>query len=425
MGNSTAKGSGNVDKSRTKKFPAKVRLASQLTRRDFDFVPNFILVGDSVLDNQNWVSNKKSKTPNDVANQLNTALKQIDKDWEACATNLAIDGSTTHGLLNNLTVTQKKLHSKKSLHRHLKLVESTLTSTTDGKSNINTTVDDTKQDSKGNDKDKKNQSSENKDSGDKVNSDVDDKDQAKHVQHDNDEKMDSVRVHMHDDNLKNGRKNIVILSIGGNDVIAALGGKFFSLYQQFEKEKKEKKEAKKLALEKTIEFLNDKSKFYENYCKILDIIINECNVKDIIMVLVYEPYIGFCKSYSLNRDDLLVIIEWGAKMLFKIAQEHNLAIIDLSRTCDPFNKHHFSKASPIEPNEKGGSFLVDLVLYCISNYNEQKRNKDNGGDQNNSQKCSMIYYGNYDNNGRIIAQENTSKAREQYLNNKLAVHPSP
>ena len=152
------------------------------------------------------------------------------------------------------------------------------------------------------------------------------------------------------------------------------------------------------------------NEFMKAYESILKMLIND-NKCDVIIVFTYEPHIRFTDQHQMTRKELLNIMQWAAMQIFTIAEVYKLPIIDLSRTCNPYNFTHYSSASPIEPNEINGSFTAKLVLTVLSDY---KWDKD---------RCSKIYYGQNDDGNGIKMEENTAKNRNNYMKSKLSIHP--
>lgn len=154
------------------------------------------------------------------------------------------------------------------------------------------------------------------------------------------------------------------------------------------------------------------NEFMKSYKQILDILINECKC-DVILVFCHEPHIRFCKGHNVERNELLNIMNWAANQIFNIAQQYKLAIIDLSRTCNPYNIKHYSSASPIEPNEINGGFTSNLVMFALYDFE--------WNDQH--QRCSKIYYGQNDDGNGIKVELNTMETRSNYAKSKIAIHP--
>ena len=99
-------------------------------------------------------------------------------------------------------------------------------------------------------------------------------------------------------------------------------------------------------------------------------------------MLCCEPHETFFESQlHFSRDDLLLLVEWFAKFVFKIGETYKLPIIDLSRTMNPFDKSHYGQ-SPTQPSNKAGQFIVDLIVHVIAKF-----------DFESADRKAMIFYG--------------------------------
>lgn len=204
-------------------------------------------------------------------------------------------------------------------------------------------------------------------------------------------RFQSLQIYLESDNIDiTKEKPIIILSIGGNDVL----GYMYDIKQMSQKVLTDMKD----------------NEFIKSYKQILDILINECKC-DVIICFVYEPHIRFCQS--IERKELLKIFGWASNQIFTIAENYKLPIIDLCRTCNPYNDKHYSFASPIEPNEMNGSFTTNLVLHCLYDFEWNKHND----------RKSKIYFGQNDDGNGLQIEENTVQTRANYMQSKLAMHP--
>ena len=187
-------------------------------------------------------------------------------------------------------------------------------------------------------------------------------------------------------------KPIVLLSVGGNDVLG-------SMYEN--SDAFDKKVVNNL---KTQEFMN-------KYTDIINIILNDYKC-DIIVVFCYEPHCRFTKKYNIKRSQLLNIMEFAMKEIFKLCESKCIPIIDLARTTDTYDINHYSSASPIEPNENTGLLLTDLVLYLLCDY------------YGNNWDKSKIYFGRKNSNNPIQSRDNNDLERQNWLQNKLSITPN-
>ena len=74
-------------------------------------------------------------------------------------------------------------------------------------------------------------------------------------------------------------------------------------------------------------------------------------------------------------------MEWYAKYMFRIGENYNIPVIDLSRTMNPFDKSHYGQ-SPTQPSNKAGQFIVDLIVHSIANFNFES-----------ADRFAMVFYG--------------------------------
>eukprot|EP01084_Bolivina_argentea_P215910 366666_1 len=184
-------------------------------------------------------------------------------------------------------------------------------------------------------------------------------------------------------NIKNNEiKPTVVLSIGGNDIRVLLFD--FNLQK----------------------IMNGLETFYKNTQIIIEKILFDLKL-NLIPILCYEPYHDFAPSYGIKREQLLQIFNIGANKIFELCQTYSLPIIDLSRTFNPFDRNDYGSTS-IEPSNKSGQYIVDLIKYINQNFNF-KSNK----------KISKIYYGIKNNKKGIIVKENNKIERDSYLQQLL------
>jgi len=179
-------------------------------------------------------------------------------------------------------------------------------------------------------------------------------------------------------NINPDRKNYVVLSVGGNDCRVCLS----SLPKGWEAVWKEMN--------------NSDHNYTNNYKKIIDKL-SKMDLTGIILVSVYLPYIDFVKK---NYKEIEKVIEKSKKLLFKIAQEFNLPVIDLSKSFDNKNPTHYGREkgnSPIEPSNISSMFISNLVTYVINDFDFEGN-------------VSKIYYGQ---NLKNIKSVNNIEIKEQ------------
>lgn len=151
-------------------------------------------------------------------------------------------------------------------------------------------------------------------------------------------------------NLNLNRKNYVVLSVGGNDGRVCLP----SLPKGWEAVWKEMN--------------NSHHNYTNNYKKIVDKL-SKMDLTGIILVSVYMPYIDFVQKKEYK--EIKKVLEKSKQLLFKIAREFNLPVIDLSKSFNNKDPTHYGKGngnSPIEPSNISSMFISNLVTYVINNF---------------------------------------------------------
>lgn len=144
----------------------------------------------------------------------------------------------------------------------------------------------------------------------------------------------------------------VVLSIGGNDARVSLLSNSGDI--------------KKVLID-----LQDS--FIDNYSKAIDSVL--LFNKQIIIVIVYRPGPGFL----LELDQTSVLFSKLVPNMLTESRVRKLPVIDLSRTFNPLDKSHYG-STPIEPSNKSGLFIVDLIETVLRDFNYEKDE-------------SKIYYG--------------------------------
>lgn len=142
------------------------------------------------------------------------------------------------------------------------------------------------------------------------------------------------------------KKNIAILSVGGNDArinLHLLPYGWQNVWKQMQKQQ-----------------------FVENYVKIIEQL-NQLNT-DVILVFVYKPYQDF---YPQFQSELFKLMANVKEIMSQIAKKYKLPMIDLSMTFDPTNPTHYgigNGSSPIEPSNQSSQFIANLIKHVIDNY---------------------------------------------------------
>merc|ERR1712228_279313 len=178
-------------------------------------------------------------------------------------------------------------------------------------------------------------------------------------------------------------KPTVVLSIGGNDVRVLLYN--FSMQNM----------------------MSGLEKLRQNMQKIVEKLLFDFKL-NVVPVLCYEPYQDFATQHGLKREQLLQIFNIGATKIFELCETYSLPVIDLSRTFNTFDRSHYGSTS-IEPSNKSGQFIVDIIQFINDNY-----------PFNSDVKSSKIYYGLKSDKDGIVQQDNNKSARDEYLQQLLA-----
>lgn len=184
------------------------------------------------------------------------------------------------------------------------------------------------------------------------------------------------------------RKNYVVLSVGGNDSRVCLP----SLPQGWEKVWEEMN--------------NPKHNYTNNYKKIVNKLL-EMNLTGIILVSVYLPYVDFVgtKDYL----EISKVLEKSKELLFKIAHEFNLPVIDLSKSFDNKNRTHYG-STYIEPSNISSMFIANLVTYVINDFDFEGN-------------VSKIYSGQNLKNITSVNNINTKKQNESITKPEMMMIP--
>lgn len=147
-------------------------------------------------------------------------------------------------------------------------------------------------------------------------------------------------------NKNPSKKNVAVLSVGGNDArvcLYCLAQGWQGVYNKMEEKG-----------------------FSKNYAEIVKSLIDATG--NVILVLVYKPYKDFFPQYHSEFDKLLDVVR---KMLLAQARVFKIPIIDLSKTFDPNDPTHYGEGngtSPIEPSNKSSQFIADLIAAVINDF---------------------------------------------------------
>lgn len=109
----------------------------------------------------------------------------------------------------------------------------------------------------------------------------------------------------------------------------------------------------------------DVTSLQREYCELVKKTVQKC--RKTILVMVYLPCFAEPPFDRLETPVRTMAKNW-LKIVQEVASEHNLAVIDLSRTFDPSDRTHYGSTT-IEPSVKSGAFIARLIDHVISNHN--------------------------------------------------------
>ncbi|CAM9130475.1 unnamed protein product [Choristocarpus tenellus] len=147
--------------------------------------------------------------------------------------------------------------------------------------------------------------------------------------------------------LRSAKPSHVVLSIGGNDARV-----------RFLQSRDPRKIANLMVSDGII----------SNLHRLIEIIQTEVT-PNIILVYVYMPQYKACPILSLlpPASILHALLVNFSKFYIEAANKYGLPLVDLSRTFDPNDRSHYG-STPIEPSNKSGQFIVDLVIKVLKEF---------------------------------------------------------
>lgn len=141
------------------------------------------------------------------------------------------------------------------------------------------------------------------------------------------------------------REDMVILSIGGNNIKAKLMNIVFGI-------------------DSLMNAILTK-KFIDDYDKLIATIKESCS--RIVIVSVYLPYLGSESSYSMYANLAKPMMARWHEFLDKLARKHNVPIFDLNRTFDNQNKLHYD-STDIHASNLSNKCMAQCISYIYDNY---------------------------------------------------------
>lgn len=139
---------------------------------------------------------------------------------------------------------------------------------------------------------------------------------------------------------------MIVLSIGGNDVQANITGLVFGV-NNFIKS-----------------LLN--TEFVSDYEKIIEIL--QRNYKKIVLVSIFLPYLGPNSTYGKYSNMSKIVMDAWHEFLNKIANKYSLPVLDLSKTLNPQERSHYGTLDTRISN-KSCKCIAQCIKYIYENYN--------------------------------------------------------
>jgi hypothetical protein len=140
--------------------------------------------------------------------------------------------------------------------------------------------------------------------------------------------------------------SMVVLSIGGNDINANVMNIL-------------------LGIDKFINSILTHD-FISNYDKVITSIKKICD--KIVICGIYLPYMGHGSSYAKYSDKSNATIKRINNFIFEMGKKHNIAVLDLSRTYDCQNRHHYGGIET-HPSNVSNKCMADCISYIVNHYN--------------------------------------------------------
>lgn len=85
-------------------------------------------------------------------------------------------------------------------------------------------------------------------------------------------------------------------------------------------------------------------------------------------MLSFEPHESFtADELHFGRDDLLAVWDFCVCKILQTAEEYSCAVIDLSRTLNPFDRSHYG-STPIEFSDISQMFLIELIVEVLARF---------------------------------------------------------
>lgn len=150
-------------------------------------------------------------------------------------------------------------------------------------------------------------------------------------------------------NVHGNIDDIVVLSIGGNDICNNVFRMILGIDALFE-------------AVLTPQYL-------DLYCKLIERIL-ESN-KRLVLTTLYIPYMGIESSYKSFLPLTEKVVSRWSELIYKMASRYNIAVIDISKMLDCKNKDHYNETG-IHFSEVTGMKIGSCLDYIYQNYEGSK-----------------------------------------------------
>jgi hypothetical protein len=139
--------------------------------------------------------------------------------------------------------------------------------------------------------------------------------------------------------------DIVVLSVGGNDFRSNLGNLIFGI-------------------DKFLSMIINPD-FIKTFDGLLSTL--KSRAKKVILVCVYAPYLGAGSQYQLMASFKDSVYDKIRIFLQYLCKRHNIALLDLSRTFNPYDRSHYG-TTEIEPSNKSSRCIAECIAYIDHHY---------------------------------------------------------
>jgi len=156
--------------------------------------------------------------------------------------------------------------------------------------------------------------------------------------------------------------------------------------------------------------------------QIVKYIVNDLRF-NLILVQCYEPHEECYKEMlHFGREELLEVMEWAAVRMIGLASRYGLALVDLSRTLNPFEREHYGK-KPYKPSNQSSEFIADLISYVLDNHDFKAFQDARSKKEFDFSTLSKIYYGKKGDRNGIQVESITSQSRMAWSKDLHAIAP--